>query len=548
MTDRRISELDAAGSLASANIVPIVQGTSTKRTTLQAIADWVVQTASSFTQSGSGASARAVQAKLREGWVSVKDFGATGDGVTADTTAFTNAIATGKNIFVPIGTYLVGSGFTLTTAGQKFAGEGKLSVIQASAASFNIFTPQADYIEFESLRFNGAASSNATTQYAIFTATANPASYLKVRHCLFSGASSSVGLNNGVKFDGDCDYGEVSDCDFERLYGSISGTGYGVLAGDVVGLRAVRNRGIGSSGRGRHLVYLSGGASDCLVALNYCKSFNEGAYVQASSGAQNPCKRNVYAHNHADACCANGTAASGAIEIAGHSEDAKVIYNVINASGSKGITVDGTNVTDCSETEVTGNTVTKSQTMGIDLTSAVGALISGNKVRESSQASAGTYPNIRVLSDGTTAPTRIHVVGNQSTGTVNARSAFQINSTVPTVTAIKLMGNYFPTCNAASIELNGVTCEIDGWIRHSETYDPGSITNGAALNYGGISVPGAEPGDLVIASHTSNIDGVSITAQCYSNDLCQVIFLNNSGGAKDILTGTLRLAVQKRTF
>lgn len=73
-------------------------------------------------QSGSGATARTVQAKLRE-TVSVKDFGAVGDGVADDTTAFINAIAASDSVYVPEGIYLVDyvwigkNGFTLRGAG-----------------------------------------------------------------------------------------------------------------------------------------------------------------------------------------------------------------------------------------------------------------------------------------------------------------------------------------------------------------------------------------------------------------------------------------------
>ena len=54
-----------------------------------------------FLQSGTGAVATTVQAKLRE-TVSVKDFGAKGDGVTDDTAAFAAALASGAmRIYVP---------------------------------------------------------------------------------------------------------------------------------------------------------------------------------------------------------------------------------------------------------------------------------------------------------------------------------------------------------------------------------------------------------------------------------------------------------------
>lgn len=59
-----------------------------------------------YIQAGTGAVATTVQSKLGES-VSVKDFGAVGNGTANDTNAFNNAIATGKQVYVPTGTYLV---------------------------------------------------------------------------------------------------------------------------------------------------------------------------------------------------------------------------------------------------------------------------------------------------------------------------------------------------------------------------------------------------------------------------------------------------------
>lgn len=62
-----------------------------------------------FINSGTGATARTVQAKSRD-FISVKDFGATGDGTTDDTTYIQAALDTGsKNIFFPEGTYKCGA-------------------------------------------------------------------------------------------------------------------------------------------------------------------------------------------------------------------------------------------------------------------------------------------------------------------------------------------------------------------------------------------------------------------------------------------------------
>jgi hypothetical protein len=64
----------------------------------------------SYTQGGSGAVSRTVQSRLRD-FVSVKDFGAVGDGVTDDYTAiaacWTHCLANGVGMHFPAGTYLV---------------------------------------------------------------------------------------------------------------------------------------------------------------------------------------------------------------------------------------------------------------------------------------------------------------------------------------------------------------------------------------------------------------------------------------------------------
>jgi len=77
-----------------------------------------------FTQEGAGAVERPASEKLRE-WVSVKDFGAVGDGVTDDTAAIvagmSAGITAGKALFFPAGTYRITSTINLdalSTAGQ----------------------------------------------------------------------------------------------------------------------------------------------------------------------------------------------------------------------------------------------------------------------------------------------------------------------------------------------------------------------------------------------------------------------------------------------
>ena len=81
-----------------------------------------------FLQAGTGAVATTVQAKLRES-VSVKDFGAVGDGVTDDTVAIQaaiNSFPSGQGtIFFPKGIYLVTSTITVAQDRINLIGQGQ---------------------------------------------------------------------------------------------------------------------------------------------------------------------------------------------------------------------------------------------------------------------------------------------------------------------------------------------------------------------------------------------------------------------------------------
>lgn len=168
MAGTKISNLPAATTpLTGTELVPVVQGGVTVKATAANI-----NAAATYTSTGTGAVSRLISSKLGD-FVSVKDFGAVGDGVTDDTAAIQAAldyqasatssfqnntgqyIGTGPVLFFPEGRYLISSTLDIKTEYSWLLGE------QASLRKSGGFTGTAGLqmaggawrIHVESLQF-----------------------------------------------------------------------------------------------------------------------------------------------------------------------------------------------------------------------------------------------------------------------------------------------------------------------------------------------------------------------------------------------------------
>lgn len=109
-----------------------------------------------FTAGGTGAVTRTSADKFGD-MVSIKDFGAAGDGLTDDTLAIQKALAAHDSVFVPPGTYLITAPVTLAD-GQSLFGAGQCATIKCQSDSFNAIEIPAGFTRVSNLRIQDGAA------------------------------------------------------------------------------------------------------------------------------------------------------------------------------------------------------------------------------------------------------------------------------------------------------------------------------------------------------------------------------------------------------
>ena len=169
-----------------------------------------------FIQAGAGAVQRTVQSKLRD-TVSVKDFGAVGDGVADDTAAIQAAIDSGADsVFFPQGTYYTTGTVSIASPGVvMFADDPTASVIKGngsnilfslattSVAARNLgfdtclraFNSSESHIDAENFVFAGCRFTNITLRAITYYDSVNDVNGFVCKDCYFEDVGTGVYLN-----------------------------------------------------------------------------------------------------------------------------------------------------------------------------------------------------------------------------------------------------------------------------------------------------------------------------------------------------------------
>lgn len=241
-------------------------------TTASAVATNVVDAANvSYDEGDTGAVLRNVQQKLQE-FVSVKDFGAIGNGVANDTDAINNAIATGKAVDFggDENTYLIYSSITIG-ANQTVFGSGA-KILSAINDTFFVLS---DYSVVTGLKFAGNGSGSAQNAISI-----DDVYWTHVSSCYFASlggaayyVTNTVDIHQGNQFIGNrienCaiginlatrgEYANITGCNI-----SACGTGIRIIGGNACVNACVISNSV------NYGIYVGNGSNDAHGLINGC--------------------------------------------------------------------------------------------------------------------------------------------------------------------------------------------------------------------------------------------------------------------------------------
>jgi hypothetical protein len=177
-----VVELHAVQGYVSATITP-----GSINDALVAPAAGIQATKLAFTQAGTGAVARTVDSKL-EDVVSVKDFGAVGDGVTNDTAAIQAALTYASSIYAtvlfPTGTYLVSATLNAGNASIQGGDSGQATI--KYTGSSNLFGA----VTAKGIAFEGPGKGTASIGILIVDGYRN-----LIERCFFTKFGSAIKLS-----------------------------------------------------------------------------------------------------------------------------------------------------------------------------------------------------------------------------------------------------------------------------------------------------------------------------------------------------------------
>lgn len=549
----------------------------------------------SYLPGGTGAVATTAQAKLRES-VSVKDFGAVGDGITDDTAAIQNAINTSGFVFLPSGNYRVTSTITLNS-GTHLVGTGRSNTTITSeivgASLFQTVASSAAFIYVGDMKLvgnglTGASGNGHAINFidpAIGSGTFTPQNSLLERLWITGFKGLDVCTNSGsptissaavVMYDTlaitcrnlvvtNCGHGfylrktqncRIEDCvvDGVTKYALLSYQSDNLIltrcdfidAGDGVTEAGYPNTTFGSG------IVVSNEDFNFVLQDSKIKNnraggqairlmFTEGAVIDANwiraDAMTDVQHRGIYAERCSGLRITNNTFDPSITAFSATRKYEQIeLYNS-QTNETFHASIEGNVFGDVSGMDIAYNI----KVGGNANTRSYQVTIRNNKFGYRSARSSACVIDADVVI-ASCAVRCSEIVANTHYAPANVTRTLGYQATTVTLAENRLGPNEF-RANSGTItaEYSGLT---ESLLEGSATYDPPSLIDAAGATTT-ITVTGAALGDFAEASFSRDLQGITATAWVSATDTVSVRFQNETGGTLDLLSGTLRARVRK---
>jgi len=162
-----------------------------------------------------------------------------------------------------------------------------------------------------------------------------------------------------------------------------------------------------------------------------------------------------------------------------------------------------------------------------------------NSINGTSINVTGSNNIIRVVCSNNAGANDVVITGSNNTVTVNGSKAVSDSGTN------NIVIGHCGSVAASGTGMNKSMLVIGGnSLQGSATYDPPSLADGEGATTT-VAVTGARLGDFVDASFSLNLQSISVTAWVSASDVVSVRLQNETGGTIDLGSGTLRVRVRK---
>jgi hypothetical protein len=429
-----------------------------------------------YQPAGTGAVATTVQAKLRQ-TVSVKDFGAVGDGTTNDTAAIQLALNTSSNVYFPVGNYRVTAQLNIVTSGQTVYGDGDLSKLTADSGTFTVLRAyNVNDVTVKNLKINGAGSYTGISDGACLQFNNVNYGTASGLHCTNHGFAGVL-IQNSY-------YMDVNN----NLFTSAAGSTTTSLAGDIVCNYAGGYNNINTNfcfGNGAYGITIQTIIDSPLDYQNYNQIINNQIGTHNSYGIL------LYGHTQ-NTVYANIVSNNIITGITGIRPDPTYGYTY-----GAGIYLQGDNQTICTNNFI--NSCNSSTTSDLLAPGAIGSTNSGNKIISNNVITDTAWYGITVRdpNGSSVAGQNITIENNilRNCGTNAGQSSIQISN----IGNVSVIGNriYNQTVGCAILQSNTVT--TDGIIISNNVVN--AFQYGIQLNYARSAIVS----NNILTNPTSNV-------------------------------------------